>query len=111
MPDSLRNKDEKTEEFKIIVSIVILHSINYTPFLTTLIMYPLIYLLSAYFMLKKQIETRLDPYTGEPLADDTEYTSYMLANYCVIVFITIVHQYLIQRDLLIITIVKHTLAR
>jgi hypothetical protein len=70
MPEALKNKEEKTEEFKIIISIVILHSINYTSFLTTVVMYPLIYLGSAYMMLKKQVETRLDPYTGLALAED-----------------------------------------
>lgn len=53
MPEMLVHNDKKLEEFKIITTLIIVHSVNYTPFLFTLILYPIIFLVSAYLMLVK----------------------------------------------------------
>ena len=43
---------------------------NYTSFRTTLILYPLIFMPTAWIMLEKLGESRLNGYTGEPLANN-----------------------------------------
>lgn len=58
------NSDKKSEEYKIILNLVVMHCFNYNSFINTIIINPLLYIPGVYFMLKYQTEIRYDPYTG-----------------------------------------------
>jgi len=53
VPEFMINEDKKTEEFKIMLALLLSHCLNYNTFLTTLVVQPTIVLVSAYIMLQK----------------------------------------------------------
>lgn len=46
------NKDKKTEEIKILLNLMMVHCVNYNTFLVTLIVNPIIVIVSVYLMLQ-----------------------------------------------------------
>jgi hypothetical protein len=81
-------------------------SLNYTPFLTTLIMYPLFLIPTAHLMLSKQMEIMHDPYTGLPVKDDADWLNLQWGFVFFLINYSLVTHYLRQRDLLSLTIEK-----
>jgi hypothetical protein len=88
------------------VAVIAGHCINYSPFLTSISVIPLIVLPSMYLSLQAQVKIRYDPYTREPAVNDSSYTSTQMSQIFIILFFTLIHHYLCQRDLLILTIEK-----
>lgn len=52
VPVFMVNPDKKTEEYKIIVALLLAHFVNSNNFMTTLVMYQAIVIPAVYYMLK-----------------------------------------------------------
>lgn len=85
---------------------MVCHCINYTTFLTTAFCYVPCILISAYLVLTEQVKLRYDPYTLEPADNDRTYFQAQMVLHMTVVFSALVHHYLVQKDLLILTIEK-----
>lgn len=73
LPEYFDNPDKKTDEVKIVLSLIYIHCLNYNTYRLTLILYALITLPFAYVSLTYQVKIRYDPYTTASLSEDEEY--------------------------------------
>jgi len=73
MPSFLQNPDKKTDEVKVLLTIVVVHCVDYNTFRASLIFSCLLVLPIQWIILKEQVKIKYDPYTLEPLADNNEY--------------------------------------
>ena len=110
-PEYMDNPDKKTDEVKIFLSLIYIHCVNYNTYRLTLILYALITLPFAYASLFYQVKIKYDPYTTVPLSEDREYFQSQMFLYCLILVAFTAHHYLVQRDLIIITIEKQMILR
>jgi hypothetical protein len=95
LPAFLANTDKKTDEVKVVISIVYCHCLDYNSFKTTLILNTIITLPFVYIILKEQVKLRFDPYTTESQALDKEYFSSQLFMYVLYLVATTSHHYLV----------------
>ena len=111
MPSFLQNPDKKTDEVKVLLTIVVVHCVDYNTFRASLIFSCLLVLPIQWIILKEQVKIKYDPYTLEPLANNNEYFESQFFLTLLYIFTTVYHQYLVQRDLIVITIEKQMIIR
>ena len=71
IPELIEGIDPMTNMSKMYAYLIICQCLNYTPFLATLILYPLICVPARYLELMKNFEEEVNPYTGEPLKENS----------------------------------------
>ena len=89
-----RNQDVDTIYF----TMVIMHAVNYNEFLATILINPILYLTSYYFMLIEEVELWTDPFTLVPFADQDAKDTYVfdkMINLLTLVLLVNMHSYLI----------------
>ena len=107
----MKNPDKKSEDVKIFVAIVYAHCLDYNTFMTTTIVNFCVALPLIYKVVIESVRNKYDPYTKEPLYDDTEFIQSQFFLYILYFLVTTAHHYLVQRDLMIITIEKAMILR
>ena len=111
IPALVEGVDPMTNTSKMYSYLIICQCLNYTPFLATLILYPLICIPARYLELMKNVEEEVNPYTKEPLKENTSYFSQMLVSYSMIVSFVILMHYLVQKNLLHMSMSKNITVR
>ena len=92
-------------------TLVIFHSINYNSFFTTLLFTPVCFISSYYAQLVVQAKMWNDPYTLEKLEDHDVFIGDEIFKMISLVLLLLAHHYLVQKNLVMIVIEKHMLAR
>ena len=88
--------DRKSDDPKIMVTIVLFHCINYNTFLVTLFIQPFIIIVSAFMFYSAQVKIYRDPYNGQLMKDHpTEYIQDQITLILILIFSTTVHHYLV----------------
>jgi hypothetical protein len=75
IPALVEGVDPMTNTSKMYSYLIICQCLNYTPFLATLISYPLICIPARYLELMKNFEENVNPYSGEPFKENSSYFS------------------------------------
>jgi hypothetical protein len=110
----LINNHKSTEDIKILFTFTMCHCSNYNTFVQTVVLNLIILIPSVYYMAQAQLSIRYDPYP-EINEDGTYYfkrvieTDYLGSQmwlYIAVYLAFCMHHYLIQKDLLTITIEK-----
>ena len=91
--------------------LIVCQCLNYTSFLATFANFIIIYFPVRYLELLKDVETLKNPYTGESLKDDKNLFNSMLASDYMMVLFCILMHYLVQKNLLYMSMMKNIKSR
>lgn len=79
--------------------------------MTTAICYPLFFLPAAYLVVRKEVDERLHAYTGNPVSDTHGWVYWQMESYTTYVIFFCFAHYLVQRNLLLLTLEKVMIKR
>jgi len=114
LPEVMLENEKTSDETKIFILMFITNVLNYNLFIVTVLVQPIIIIVSCYFQYTWQVDLWTDPYTGKAPESTEERSAYVegrMTDIIFIVFLTTAHNYIIQRDLIISTIEKKMLQR
>jgi hypothetical protein len=111
LPASIKKVHPDFEDDTIYFVIVFFTLTNYTSFAQTVLIAPILFTLSLYFQVVKSAEMiQFDPYTGEHLASEEVVASWLFTMWSLL-GCSIVHHYLVQKDLAISVIQQKLVSR